>query len=206
MTMKHFLAIFLLAACAATGYGQTIKTLGYNTTNGEVVYSGTNVLTFTNAPAFTDASTVRDNLGLGATNDVSFNSVSATEFKANTNFSALKIDDGADGFFKFVTTNTNDGALFLESYTNGSPHKSVILGVRGDDAFIQSASTNVRAETAFGALANLAAGTVSVTNAAVTRSNLGLGGGLTTNISIVGTNNTNTLMFSNGILTNVTDP
>jgi hypothetical protein len=43
----------------------------------------------------------------------------------------------------------------------------------------------------------------NTTNAAVTRTNLGLGGGVTTNISIVGTNNTNTLVFSNGILTSV---
>jgi hypothetical protein len=48
MTIKHFLAILVLAACAVTGYGQTVKSLGYNTTNGQVVYSGTNTLRFTN--------------------------------------------------------------------------------------------------------------------------------------------------------------
>ena len=58
--MKRLLAIFLLAACA-TASAQTVKTLGYNTTNGQVVYSGTNTLTFTNNVAigpdvvFTDA-------------------------------------------------------------------------------------------------------------------------------------------------------
>lgn len=46
--MKHLATILLLALCAATGYGQTIKTLGYNTTNGQVVYSGTNALHITN--------------------------------------------------------------------------------------------------------------------------------------------------------------
>jgi hypothetical protein len=47
--MKHLLALLVLAACAATTSGQTIKSLGFNTTNGNVVYSGTNVLTFTNS-------------------------------------------------------------------------------------------------------------------------------------------------------------
>jgi hypothetical protein len=48
--MKTLLATLLLATlCAVTSYGQTIKTLGFNTTNGQVVYSGTNVLTFLNS-------------------------------------------------------------------------------------------------------------------------------------------------------------
>jgi hypothetical protein len=47
----------------------------------------------------------------------------------------------------------------------------------------------------------------SGTNATTSRSNL-FGGavGITTNISVVGTNNTNTLQFLNGLLTNVTSP
>jgi hypothetical protein len=46
--MKLFLALLLATLCAATGYGQTMKALSYNTTNGVVAYSSTNVLTFTN--------------------------------------------------------------------------------------------------------------------------------------------------------------
>jgi hypothetical protein len=50
--MKHLLLTLLLATlCAATGYGQTIKSLGYNT-SGQVVYAGTNPLTFTNDVRF----------------------------------------------------------------------------------------------------------------------------------------------------------
>jgi hypothetical protein len=44
--MKTFLTLLLATLCAATGYGQTIKTLGYNTTNGQVIYTNTNILTF----------------------------------------------------------------------------------------------------------------------------------------------------------------
>jgi hypothetical protein len=47
--MKTLTTLFALALFCATGYGQTIKSLGFNTTNGEVVANtGTNVLTFTN--------------------------------------------------------------------------------------------------------------------------------------------------------------
>jgi hypothetical protein len=48
--MKLRLSILLLAAAlaASPAAGQTIKSLGFNTTNGQVVYSGTNTLTFTN--------------------------------------------------------------------------------------------------------------------------------------------------------------
>jgi hypothetical protein len=71
--MKLRLSILLLAAAlaASPAAGQTIKSLGYNTTNGQVVYSGTNPLTFTNPLAFgdtTNAASIRTNLGLGATN------------------------------------------------------------------------------------------------------------------------------------------
>jgi hypothetical protein len=171
--MKTLTTLLALALFCATGYGQTIKSLGYNT-NGQVVYSGTNTLTFTNA-------------------------VAATEFKSGTNFSALQIDNPANGFFRFVTTNTNDGNLMLQSFTNGVEHKSVVLGVRGDDAFIQSASTNVRAEGPGGVLVNLRADTIVLDDPATTRTNLGLGGGITTNV-VVGTN---TLVFTNGILLEV---
>ena len=46
--MKLRLSILLLAAAltAAPAAGQTIKSLGYNTTNGSIVYSGTNDLRF----------------------------------------------------------------------------------------------------------------------------------------------------------------
>jgi hypothetical protein len=49
-SLRIILAAFLALTLPATG--QTIKSLGYNTTNGVVVYFGTNELTFTNAVAF----------------------------------------------------------------------------------------------------------------------------------------------------------
>jgi hypothetical protein len=46
--MKTFFTILLATLCAATSYGQTMKALSYNASNGVVAYSGTNTLTFTN--------------------------------------------------------------------------------------------------------------------------------------------------------------
>jgi len=52
--MKTLTTLLALALFCATGHGQTIKSLGYNTINGEVVANtGTNVLTFTNEANFT---------------------------------------------------------------------------------------------------------------------------------------------------------
>jgi hypothetical protein len=63
--MKRILTLLLAALCTANSYGQTIKTLGYNTTNGKVV-AATNVV-WTNSFKFstnTIAAQVRTNLGL----------------------------------------------------------------------------------------------------------------------------------------------
>jgi hypothetical protein len=203
--MKTFLTILLATLCAATGYGQTIKSLGYNTTNGEVVYSGTNALTFTNALGFTSAAAgaTRTNIGLGATNNVTFSNVAASEFKSGTNFSAFVVDSPVSGSFQFKTTNTNDGAVYLQSYTNSELHKSAILGIRGNDMFLQSSSTNVRVETTEGDLANLDADTISVSNASATRTNLGLPLAALTNTSI--TNFQAALFSTNAAPTNTTN-
>ena len=98
--MKLRLSIILLAAAlaAAPAAGQTIKSLGYNTTNGFVTYSGTNSLTFTNALQFstnaraatrtnlelgatwltnTNVTNFRTAIGLGVTNDVTFDGLNA---------------------------------------------------------------------------------------------------------------------------------
>jgi hypothetical protein len=82
--MKLRLSILLLAAAlaASPAAGQTIKSLGFNTTNGQVVYSGTNPLTFTNPLAFgdtTNTASIRTNLGLGATNYPAFRGLEITD-------------------------------------------------------------------------------------------------------------------------------
>jgi hypothetical protein len=62
--MKHILALLLLAACAVSAQGQTIKSLGYNTTNGTVVYAGTNPLSFTNTVFFGSDTSINTSSGI----------------------------------------------------------------------------------------------------------------------------------------------
>ena len=68
-SMKLRLSILLLAAAlaAAPAAGQTIKSLGYNTTNGFVTYSGSNSLTFTNALQFSTNARAATRTNLGGT-------------------------------------------------------------------------------------------------------------------------------------------
>jgi hypothetical protein len=153
--MKTLLLTLLLATLCATGYGQTIKALGYDTASGEVVYAGTNKLSFTNA--------VR--LPLGG---------SSTQL-------ALQISTNNTGF-----------------YTEDAAGNALIMVHNGSVAF--GATTNQ-------AIFFRAIGFSTTALAAATRTNLGLGGGIVTNISVlVSGGGTNTLQFSNGILTNVTTP
>jgi hypothetical protein len=108
--MKHLLTIVLLAACAATGYGQTVKSLGYNTTNGQVVYSGTNTLTFTNA--FTVATNavaqVRTNLGIGAT---WLTNTNAANFR--NAIAAGTVNEGGEPDFQSITITDEGDSISL---------------------------------------------------------------------------------------------
>ena len=125
--MKFLAALLLLAVPAAA---QTVKSLGYNTTNGQIVYAGTNTLTFTNAFTFstnTLSATVRTNLGLGFsaltnTNASDFRSAIGLPLAALTNTNAADFR-AAIGLPWSGLTNTNastfQGALFAA--TNAAP-------------------------------------------------------------------------------------
>jgi hypothetical protein len=151
--MKTLTTLLALALFCATGYGQTIKSLGYNTTNGEVVYTGTNVLTFTNAPAFTDAATVRTNLGLGT---AATNAASAFQ-PASAALTNLAANDAANL--------TNFPSLLLR--TNGSAAELTNFPTLNQNT--TGTASNV---TGVVAVAN---GGTGATNEAVARTNLGLG-------------------------------
>jgi hypothetical protein len=114
--------------------GRRLRALAYNTTNGQVVYGGTNDLTFTN-------------------------SVYAPQFfvKIGTNIFVSIADDVAE-FFVPIDVRSSNGILF--------------------------GATN---------------------SAAATRTNLGLGSGITTNVTFVdAATNTNSVTISNGIITDWT--
>jgi hypothetical protein len=88
------LSLALLALLCAPASGQTLKALSYNTTNGEVAYTGTNALTFTNGISFTTnaAATTRTNLGLGSLSFGTFSSATNVALKVDTN---LVVTNGA---------------------------------------------------------------------------------------------------------------
>jgi hypothetical protein len=105
LRLLTFLAALLLCA---PSYAQTVKSLGFNTTNGFIVYGGTNPLTFTNSLQFaTNArAATRTNLGLGTAAVEA-----ATAFQpASANLTNLALNDAA--------SLTNFPALLLR--TNGS--------------------------------------------------------------------------------------
>jgi hypothetical protein len=91
---------------------------------------------------------------------------------------------------------TNTFGLFAATVIGTGPHLG--LSVDGTRRFFVGTNT-IRAE--------LPISFSDTTNAAITRTNLGLGAGIITNIAVlVPGGGTNTLQFSNGVLTNVTDP
>jgi hypothetical protein len=174
--MKLRLLILLAAAAlaAAPAAGQTVKSLGYNTTNGQIVYSGSNSLTFTNALQFsTNArAATRTNLGLGAT---WLTNTSATNFRTDiglgtTNavgFRSVEVSDGINaGIMRF--TNITSGIQFLVggtpkvSFTATNSEFATNVTVAGSIAFSGSAATT---------LTNLGLGA----NNTVTFSNIQLG-------------------------------
>jgi hypothetical protein len=171
MTMKRLLTILLATLCAATGYGQTIKALGYNT-NGQVVYAGTNVLTFTNQMSFgsdviingpngalffydqdggkdifsfdggeVDVSRARTNLGLGATNNVVFRNITSDGNITITNQSAAN-----NGLLFIYRTNNEPflGLANLIASNNTTPNNETLFRVGVAEATNKAAQFGFR--------------------------------------------------------------
>ena len=104
--MKHILSIFLAAALCATATAQTIRTLGYNTTNGVIVANtGTNVLTFTNDVNFGSGD-------LSVSGQVISGSHVSLSFEDGSFSGVLILDDGSSIGFQgasLATTRANLG-------------------------------------------------------------------------------------------------
>jgi hypothetical protein len=210
--MKHlFFTLLLATLCAATGYGQTMKALSYNTTNNQVVASlGTNSLTFTNNVLIASGALLK--LGNG-TSHIDETGFYANQFNSYFSFEEQRLRfgdldvfqwdaNGAVTFGNAATTRTNLG-LPLAALTNTN-------------------TTNFR--TAIGAIAsggepNFQSITITdegdsislVANAKATMRNLA--GSTNTNEPYSGTvefqdfsDNTVSIVVSNGIILNVTGP
>jgi len=241
--MMKKLALTLVFGILGVGvYGQTIKTLGYNSTNGQIVANtGTNVLTFTNiSVAFSagDISIQSPNILWGGVASINLeekylsfdgqeklrwreedvqisvpltfsgtNTASAT--RTNLGLGATWLTNtNAANFRTAIGLGTTDNVTFgtiLSGAANASfsqsPNGGVALGWQGT-------ATRVTIDSSFSLnTAGLAFsfGTNNSTGAAITRTNLGLGNGITTNRTFVaydGTNyTTNSVTISNGIIT-----
>jgi hypothetical protein len=233
--MKTLLTLLLAAFCAATGYGQTIKTLGYNTTNGQVVYSGTNTLTLMGSNGIV--------IDAGGGQTITVN-VSGINFQTGPNGSVLNIpsdnpvelgggvwdDPSVRSSLGFSTnlntfwksTNSSDarsavnlGATWLTN-TNVTNFRTAIgLGINdtvtlayGTDAYIGQDGGGLYVENFYPdyiQCGQFGIGFGTTNSAATTRTNLGLGGGITatnTFVSYNGTNyTTNSVSISNGVIT-----
>jgi hypothetical protein len=241
--MRHLLTLLLATLCAASGYAQTIKALGYNTTNGAVVYTGTN------APAFTNGMLI---VGEADSERVEITpyGIASPSFGGAINFEeGFFQEDGAldikvpelrvEASVEFIGTNASANAAATRTnlglgatwLTNGNVtnfRTAIGLGTTNTVTFSNVVILgNVSTTNVISTATNFnVGGTLNVTNKAETRTNLGLGlpaltndsnvtamralsGSTNTNhpfsgsISVTGTNNTNTLVFSNGILQSV---
>ena len=123
--MKLRLSIILLAAAlaAAPAAGQTIKSLGYNTTNGQIVYSGTNDLRF---PA-----TIR----IGT---------NQSGFSSDGQF--LTLTDGAGGVAMIIGTNaitSYDPIAFSSTGNAAATRTNLALGETNNVTFSNITATGI---------------------------------------------------------------
>jgi hypothetical protein len=211
--MRTILCFFLFLSAAQA---QSIKSVSYNVSNGVVVYSNTNSLTFTNVISFgTNPATTRANLGALATNG---NAANLTNFPANllrtngsaaglTNFPSqlLQTNGSANGLTNFPSSVllTNGNAVALTNFP------ASLLRTNGDGSGLSNIAVNAEDITGTVSLATNVTGTVAVTNGGTgatnaqgARDNLGVGSGITTNISWYDLDtNFHDLTISNGIIT-----
>ena len=220
--MKLRLLILLAAALAASpAAGQTIKSLGYNTTNGNIV-AATNV-TFTNSVGFatnaraatrtnlggttvgnsvftaTNAEAAATAIGLGTTNEVNFSRVGVGGVVISTNsFSGGDFAVTAGRALTFIS-----GGVASTTRTN--------LGLPGT-WLTNTDVTNFRTAIGLGATNNVtfsnitASGTLGVSNAATFATNVTVNGNIsvgsltTTTPSTWALDATQTAAATNGVL------
>ena len=140
--MKLLLTILACLVAASAG-AQTIKSLGYNTTNGKVVYSGTNTLAFTNLSGVVlqngplAVSEIQDNSGnsIFMVNDqyfvnVSANGGAALDWGGSSVIVGLPISFAASS--NAATTRTNLGLGATNNVTFSNVTASGTLAVTGN--------------------------------------------------------------------------
>jgi hypothetical protein len=154
--MKYLiLAATALIGLACSSHSQTIKSLGYDTTNGRVIYGGTNPLTFTNPLQFESGvrAATRTNLGLGATwltntdvtnfrTAIGLGTTNNVEFRRLKMIAANATDNGDDATLWLDTSGTNKAAVMRLSGTGGGAEKY--------NAYLQGGSSGLQVSAANG--------------------------------------------------------
>jgi hypothetical protein len=173
---RFFLAAIAALLCAAPATAQTIKTLGYNTTNG-VIVAGTNALSFTNSVSFAT---------------LAFTNITASNITLN---GVLSFTNGPTNQLQLTRAN------LLPAYSGNA---SRVLALNSNATDVQwvtmTAGTNTNtvsfpilisqggsgATTASGARNNLSLGAAWLTNTSVStfRSDIGLSGTWLTNTNV----------------------
>jgi hypothetical protein len=214
--MKHILAL-LLAACAITAHGQTIKSLGYNTTNSTVIGPTSGVLLFTNDANFPTVAAgtveVGSQLFVGDAATLVFDGEGAENWRSALGLGATWLtNDNVTNFRTAIGLGaTNDATFNALSISDRIVIGSTLAGIQsgtvieGDSGIALLASNGVTAfvrASTFRLLKPLDFSSNSVAD--TTRTNLGLGGsnivtfaGLTNNgdITINQTTTNNGLLY-----------
>jgi hypothetical protein len=173
--MKTLFAILAaMTLCSAPAHAQTLKALMVNTTNGHIVATN-NDLRFTNAGAVIATSFEAGEMR------VSSEGIRTTEFGGALDFETKELI-------------TDDVVVFSFSSTSFILNQPVSFASTANAAASRT---------------NLSLGLPALTNTSNVTTMRALSGSTNTNhpfsgsISVTGTNNTNTLVFSNGILQSV---
>jgi hypothetical protein len=174
--MKHlFLTLLLATLCAATSYGQTMKALSYNASNGVVAYSGTNDLQLPSAVKFGgDTRIISSIFQFGGVDRIS---LEETRFVGDWTFAGTITFEAAAS----VRTNLGLGATWLTNANVTNFRTAIGLGAEDSPEFddISSSSASISQIAANAIDMNGAifwTGTNATANATATRTNLGLGG------------------------------
>jgi hypothetical protein len=228
--MKHLLTTLLLTALCATAYGQTIKTLGYNT-NG-IVIGPTNALTFTNSITKQGEAELGGGLGVlffydldGSKDIFVFDGGENDEARARQNL----------GLGWPALTNSNAATSLLGINASNQVVAATNIIFTNGVAFTTNAAAATLANLGLGTnasvtISNLNAQSVSISNADTFRTNLGIPLPALTNTSnvtmiraLAGSTNTNEpfsgtfqfisvgddvfeMVVSNGIILSVSEP
>jgi hypothetical protein len=192
--MKHFFLTLLLVTLCATGYGQTIKALGYNTTNNTIVGLTNNQRLAFEHIALTAGTATVPSLTLAFSNNV-FGAFASTAFGVGP-YLGFSVD-GNRRFY--ISTNTIRAELPISFSAGNDSATRTNLGL-GATWLTNDNVTNFRTAIGLGATNDVTFNSVAVTNSAATRTNLGLPLPALTNTSNV------TMMRSLAGSTNTNEP